>query len=417
MSRPALLLYCQHSLGLGHLKRSWVLAEALLADFSVVVLSGGEPPHGLCPPRGVDIVQLTPLSQDTGGHLHCLDGSMSVHEAQARRKAAIMRALHATRPAVVLVELFPFGRRKFAGELLPLIEEARRPPRALVLSSVRDILVNLNVNQQARDDKARQIADEYFDGVLVHADPQFAVFEESFRPTEPLRVPVHYTGFVVAPGEIVREPPFPPRVLVSAGGGRYGGPLFNAALDAYVRLAGRPDVTMTIVTGPLCPSETLDGLHRAAAGLAGLTIERTVPDLALEMARATLSVSQCGYNTALDIIKSGVAALVVPFSDAGENEQSNRASRLQGLGALRVLEAERLDGATLASAIEETLSFRPQGVSLDLTGAATTARLIATLLRRSRTRASGRSATRRLDRSTTQHAYPVRKSSLPPRTH
>ena len=33
MSRPALLLYCQHSLGLGHLKRSWVLAEAMVDRF------------------------------------------------------------------------------------------------------------------------------------------------------------------------------------------------------------------------------------------------------------------------------------------------------------------------------------------------------------------------------------------------
>ena len=167
------------------------MAEALSADFEVVVLSGGEPPTGLRLPRGVDIVQLTPLSQDTGGRLSCLDDSMSVEDALARRRAAIMRALHATRPEVVLVELFPFGRRKFAGELLPLLEEARRPPRALVLSSVRDILVNHGADQQARDDKAKRIADEYFDGVLVHADPQFCVFEESFRPSERLRAIIH----------------------------------------------------------------------------------------------------------------------------------------------------------------------------------------------------------------------------------
>jgi predicted glycosyltransferase len=192
----------------------------------------------------------------------------------------------------------------------------------------------------------------------------------------------------MAGADTVRLPPQSPRILVSAGGGRYGGPLFKAALDAHVRLAGRRHLTMTIVAGPLYPSERLEELHRAASGMTGLSIERTVPDLAVEMARATVSVSQCGYNTALDIIKSGVAALVVPFSDDGENEQSNRASRLQRLGALRLLEAEHLDGATLASEIEATLSFQPRAVSLDLSGAVTTARLIATLLRESRRYAS-----------------------------
>jgi hypothetical protein len=33
-----------------------------------------------------------------------------------------------TRPAVLLVELFPFGRKKFAGEILPMIRAARRQP-------------------------------------------------------------------------------------------------------------------------------------------------------------------------------------------------------------------------------------------------------------------------------------------------
>jgi predicted glycosyltransferase len=392
MSRPALLLYCQNSMGLGHLKRSWTLAEALSHDFEVVVLTGGEPPDGLCPPRGVELVQLTPLSQDTSGRLYRPDGSMSVDEAKGRRRTAIMRALRAARPDVVLVELFPFGRRKFADELMPLLEEARRPPRALVLASVRDILADRGADQPAHDDRARRIADEYFDGVLVHADPQFARFDESFRPTQPLRVPIHYTGFVVARSDIVRLPLRSPHVLVSAGGGRYGGPLFTAALDAHMRLDGHRQVTTTIIAGPLYPSERLEDLYRAAAGVRGLSIERTVPDVALEMARATVSVSQCGYNTALDIINSGVAALVVPFSDDGESEQTNRARRLQRLGALRVLDAAHLDGATLGSEIEATFSFRPQAVSFDLGGAATTARLIAAWLGESRRHASSLAA-------------------------
>src|SRR5207244_1686859 len=39
--RPALLLYCQHSVGLGHLTRSLALAGALATRFEVTVLSGG----------------------------------------------------------------------------------------------------------------------------------------------------------------------------------------------------------------------------------------------------------------------------------------------------------------------------------------------------------------------------------------
>ena len=45
--RPALLIYCQHSMGLGHLVRSWAIADALSATFRVVFVSGGEPPAGM----------------------------------------------------------------------------------------------------------------------------------------------------------------------------------------------------------------------------------------------------------------------------------------------------------------------------------------------------------------------------------
>jgi predicted glycosyltransferase len=40
--RPALLLYCQHSLGLGHLQRSWALASHLAEAFRVTLVSGGK---------------------------------------------------------------------------------------------------------------------------------------------------------------------------------------------------------------------------------------------------------------------------------------------------------------------------------------------------------------------------------------
>jgi hypothetical protein len=82
----------------------------------------------------------------------------------------------ATRPAVLLVELFPFGRKKFAGEILPLIRAARRQAGgpARVVCSLRDILVDARPDQQHHDNRARWLADRYFDAVLVHADPAFA---------------------------------------------------------------------------------------------------------------------------------------------------------------------------------------------------------------------------------------------------
>jgi len=142
---------------------------------------------------------------------------------------------------VVLVELFPFGRKKFAAELLPLLEAARSPEkRALVVCSLRDMLVRQRSNQQQHDDRAATVANEFFDLILVHSDPSFARFEESFVSRVPLEVPLEYTGFVVP-----RSVPSTPlesrrnRIVVSAGGGMVGEPLFRAAIEAHDLLAER----------------------------------------------------------------------------------------------------------------------------------------------------------------------------------
>ena len=46
-SGPAVLFYCQHAVGMGHLVRSLALAGALARRFRVVFLSGGRVPHRL----------------------------------------------------------------------------------------------------------------------------------------------------------------------------------------------------------------------------------------------------------------------------------------------------------------------------------------------------------------------------------
>ena len=93
-----------------------------------------------------------------------------------------------------------------------------------------------------------------------------------------------------------------------------------------------------------------------------------------EMRRARASISQYGYNTALDIVVSGVPALVVPYATKTENEQSQRALRLAQMGALQHLGAEALDPSTLATSMDALLSFRPRPAALNLNGAVESAR-------------------------------------------
>jgi predicted glycosyltransferase len=381
MTRPRLLFYCQHSVGLGHLVRSVHLAEGLARDFDVTLLNGGPWPVDLPQPSAIDIVHLPALGLDEDYTLISRDERFTVDEAVGLRRSMIQRCFRDTAPDVVLIELFPFGRKKFRGELMPLLEAARaaaRPP--FVACSLRDILVGSRRDQQGHDDRASQVANEYFDAVLVHADARFATLEETFHPNVPLHVPVHYTGFVRAPvrrdGERARER----RVLVSAGGGLVGAPLFRAAVEAHPRLLADHGLRTVIVTGPFLPDPDVEELTRRAAETTGLEVVRYLPDLGGEMAASAVTISQAGYNTTMDILGCTTPAVVVPYGEGREDEQAARAHRLAGLGALRVLDSDRLSGHTFAEAVSDALDWTPLPVPLALDGRTRTSELLRTLM-------------------------------------
>jgi predicted glycosyltransferase len=377
--RPTLLMHCQHTVGLGHLTRSLALAAVLADRFSVVLLSGGEIPATVAPPPGVEVVQLPPLARDREGRIVSLDPRRTAERAKVLRRRMIEDAVRDLAPAVVVVELFPFGRRALTGEILTLIEAARGLPGrpALVACSLRDILVGRGAKQAAFDERACRLANSNLDAILVHADPRFARLEESFRPRTPLRVPVHYTGFVSSR----RGPTSAPirrqrRIVVSAGGGNVGEPLLRAALDAQPSLWRDERIAMRAIAGPLLADDVRRELRASAAGRPGLELRSAVPDLRAELRSAAVSVSQCGYNTALDIIRARVPALVVPYRAPGEDEQARRAARLARLGVVRVLDPAALDPAALADEARALVGTEAPAADLDLDGASASAEIL-----------------------------------------
>ena len=179
----------------------------------------------------MQVLALPPLGVGAGG------GFVSHDPRYSRRAGVGACAASASSPptapsgpAVVVVELFPFGRAKFARELVPLLEAARADG-ALTACSLRDILVSARANQQAHDDRAAALANAHLDAVLVHSDPASRGSRRRSRRAAPLRVPVHYTGFVVREGDAGASARGE-HVVVSAGGGLVGEPLLRAAAEA-----------------------------------------------------------------------------------------------------------------------------------------------------------------------------------------
>jgi predicted glycosyltransferase len=375
--------YVQHLLGIGHLRRAAVIARALdAAGFAVLFVSGGEPvPHLAI--GGARLLQLPPALAGDEGFASILDADRRpIDEAwRAARRAALLEAFAAAAPDILLVELFPFGRRPFRFELLPLLEAAsRQRPRPLVACSVRDILVDKP--DPARQREVVELVERFYDRVLVHGDPSLFRIEESFPAAAALAARIDYTGYVVEPaaaadqGEAGRG-----EVLVSAGGGAVGLPLLQAALAArpLCRAATAP---WRLITGPNLPAAAAAGI--AAAAPPGVTVERFRPDFPALLRKCLISLSQGGYNTVMDVLVAGARAVIVPFAAGREMEQTLRARRLAERGVVGLLEAAALSPRALAAALDAALDrpAPPPGAGLDLDGAAGTARRLQALAAR-----------------------------------
>jgi predicted glycosyltransferase len=338
------MIVVTHLLGTGHLARALTLARAFVAAGDQVnVVSGGL--HVSYFDRvGVTFEQLAPLRSNGVDFTTLLDpgGAIVGPEALAARQAHLLSILRDIQPDILITELFPFGRRILRNEFTALLNAAQAmQPRPLILSSVRDVLAPPSKPRKAAF--AQEMVARCYDGVFVHSDPEVVLLDHSWPVSDALATRLHYTGFVAPrPPDGVATPS--DRIMVSAGGGDVGDGVFHAACDA-ARIM--PDLHWHLLVGG-------DGSRRddlAAMSPANVTVEPPRADFRQLLASAKASVSMAGYNTALDVLQTGVPAVLIPFDDGGEVEQGLRADALSRLPGIGVLRQSGLSGAALAEAV------------------------------------------------------------------
>jgi predicted glycosyltransferase len=139
--------------------------------------------------------------------------------------------------------------------------------------------------------------------------------------------------------------------------------LLQAAVAARALSSAR-DRPWRLIAGGNLPQADFERLQATAEGF---TVERFRDDFKALLARCRVSVSQGGYNTVLEILASRTPAVIVPFAEAGESEQTDRARLLAAKGLLRLLPAPALDARRLAEEIDaaSVMAIPPFTINLD----------------------------------------------------
>lgn len=378
-----ILFHVQHLLGIGHQTRAAAITRAMTTiGLDVVYVTGGFPDSTL-DLGGATIVQLPPARTQDATFKTVLDEfGRPIDDAwENRRRDALRAAYQTAKPDAVLVEGYPFARRRFRFELLPLLQAAQ-DDGAPVAVSVRDILAQKN--NPARTLETVDIVRRYCTAVLVHGDPAFIAFDATFPAVADIADTIRYTGYVSSPFAPPQNAPRRNGVVVSVGGGAVGGPLLRCALAARP-LSRLCDAPWRILTGPNLPDpdrQLLNGPGGILPG--GVEIKRFDPDFRALLSRSAVSISQAGYNTIMDVLATRTPAVLAPFSGEGETEQTIRAELLARQPGFHFVPDAELSPRRLADAVDAAMDSENDRTStpirsLNLNGAVETAKIMLNL--------------------------------------
>lgn len=360
---PRFLFYSHDTFGLGHLRRSRAIAEALVSAFpasSALILTGSPVAGRFTFPQGVDHIRMPGVVKTTEAEYVSESLNLDIEQTTALRTSVIMAAAETFNPDLVIVDKEPAG---FRGELTTTLEILKRMGRAKFVLGIRDVLDSpeaLSIEWERKG--ALEVAEHFYDQFWIYGDQSVYNPLQSLRISDDFKRRVHYTGYLrrAAPVELPATQMEDPFVLVTPGGGGDGEALVDWTLRAY---ESDPDLKpgALIVYGPF-----LNGERRLAFDQRVEALQPRVTAIGFEsrieglMQEAMGVVAMGGYNTFCEILSFDCRAIIAPRT-VPRMEQHIRASVAEKLGLIRMLDRNRDGGGpeVMAKAIRDLAHQRP----------------------------------------------------------
>jgi predicted glycosyltransferase len=360
---PRLLIYSQDGFGLGHQRRTTLLADEFLRTCpGASALTVSDSPLGkfFSSAAGHDYCKLPSVRKVGPGDWRPVSLSSSFADVLDMRRAMLQTTVQAFRPDVLLVDHMPHGAM---GELVPTLDQLRDEETVVVLG-LRDILdAPPVVRERWRLEGAFEALERYYDRVLVYGSSDVFDVATEYDWPDAARPKIQYCGYVCAPppqevsGSVrsrhLKASREGPLVVAMAGGGADAYPLFDALLSAVPVIHEAGPCHIVMVTGPFLPAERGRELAARAQDLP-VDVLVSVSDPMSYAASADLVVAMAGYNTTAEILSVGTPALLVPRSGPSA-EQQMRARLFAERGWVDWLRPHDLSAETLGRAVTKTL--------------------------------------------------------------
>ena len=379
MSAPRIMFYVQYLLGIGHVRRSSLIVQALCEEGAHVdVIFGGMPVPSMSFGDATMHQLMAVKSADSGfSGLVKADNTPVSDDDKKERTQALLALCETLQPDLIVTETYPFGRRQMRFELLPLlnwVKSQSNPP--ILVSSIRDILQRRST---VREQEYVNLVQTYYQHVLVHGDENFYPLERSFPVAGMIADKISYSGYVCPPlvGEDADADEAAQKtrdtIVVSVGGGSIGKDILVAVMALY-NSGFAADKKWLLITGP--NMDSADKAYFKAQQQSNLQVVDLADDFLRALSNAYVSISRAGYNTVMDLLLTAVPAVVIPFEGEGETEQLARSEVLAEAKVLQFVKNDELSIDTLKTAINKALASPAETINIDNQGAAQSAKLL-----------------------------------------
>ena len=346
-AKKRILYYCQSLVGIGHLTCSLRIIRELLEHSEVDLIQGGLGTGASLEHAGFRNLRLPTLlhDHDSGGFFDP-DDKRDTDDVWAERQTEIANFLCWPYHAVV-IEFYPFGRRRFKDEIQGLFRTVREHCGAVpIFTSVREVLIPRAIDKERR---MVESVKKHIHTVFIRGDPNIVRFDETFSLAHEIEDRLCYTGYISPPAPTSR-PARKKQILVSQGGGNVGRELLDGAIGAALLM---PDFSFLLATGSRTTPEEIEALRKTVRSK-NVRITPFLSDFQHQLMESAVSISMGGDNTLLDVLSARTPALAYPYQ--GNSEQGFRIKKFAEAGLLQALDGVDLVAERLKEKIELALT-------------------------------------------------------------
>ena len=373
--RSRIVLYSHDTMGLGHKRRNWLIAQALGSaglEVDILLISGMGEANTVPMPTGIDTLTLPALSKTGDGQYQARRLNLDLQEIVRLRSQLILTAIQNFKPDVLVVDNVPRGAVR---ELDATLEYIRRHLPTRCVLGLRDVLDTPAAVRRDwhRADNMAAIR-RYFDTVWIYGDASIYDCRREYRFPTDIAAKMRPLGYLdprtrpasAAAQAEIQQLGLPAKrdlILCQVGGGQDGSTLATAFAQATFP-AGTVGV---LLTGPFMPAEARQQLRALAQANLHLRLVDYLAEPSLLLAQASRVVAMGGYNTTCEILAYQKTALVVPRLSPRQ-EQWIRAERLRRHGLIDLLHPAKLSPQALTEWLHRPQPACPTYPDLNLSG-------------------------------------------------